>query len=319
MTKQLRALGRSLRTSWVEGGRVERAAYVVGGLLFLSGLVHLVVLVVSGATWTGPVSLRKAMSFGLSFGLTLATVVWVAHFLRLAPRTRAVLLGALTVTSVVETGLVSTQAWRGVPSHFNFETPFDTAVSMTLAFGGFVIVATAIGLTIGAFRSAASTSQSMRMAVRFGFVTLLAALIIGAAMIATGTTAGRENPTAAYTAAGFLKPAHAVFMHAILVVPAIAWLLTLTSWPERIRVQIVALAAHGYAILAVTVLIESVTRVSPLDPTVAGLVASVIGLGLLVAAGMLTLYGVFARSHSQNTALPVATDTRRTAVKGSVR
>jgi hypothetical protein len=312
----LRALGRSLRTSWTDGSRVERAGYVVGGLLLLSGLVHLVVLVVSGATWTGPVSLRKAMSFGLSFGLTLATVVWVAHFLRLTPRTRAVLLGAFTVTSIVETTLVSMQAWRGVPSHFNFSTPFDTGVSMTLAFGGFVIVATAIGLMIGAVRAAAGAAQSMRMAVRFGFGTLLVALAVGAAMIATGTSAGRENPAAAYTAAGFGKPAHAVFMHAILVVPAIAWLLTHTAWAERTRVRLVALAAHGYAILGITVLIESLTDVPPLDPPVAGLIPSVVGLGLLAAAGVITLYGVF-RRQIQTTSFPVATDALKTAVNGS--
>jgi hypothetical protein len=50
---------------------VERAAYAIGVLLMLSGIIHLAVLLIGGGTWEGPLSLRKPMTFGLSFGLTL--------------------------------------------------------------------------------------------------------------------------------------------------------------------------------------------------------------------------------------------------------
>jgi hypothetical protein len=217
---------KSLKDSWRDGSRVERVAFVVGGLLFLSGLTHVVVLLVTGGSWTGPTSLRKAATFGLSFGLTLATVAWVAHLVPLTGRSRTVLLGAFTAVSVVETALVSMQAWRGVPSHFNFETGFDTAVSMTLAAGGFVIIATIIGMTLAAFRAGGRQTAAMRLALRFGFGTLLVALAVGAAMIATGSAAARgPDPSIAYETAGFLKPAHAVTMHAILVIPGLAWLI----------------------------------------------------------------------------------------------
>ena len=79
-------LGRALRRIWVDGRRVERVAYVVGGVLFVSGLVHVVVLLVTGWTWIGPVSLRKAATFGLSFGLTLPSVAWATSYLRLRAR-----------------------------------------------------------------------------------------------------------------------------------------------------------------------------------------------------------------------------------------
>src|SRR5437763_6401940 len=105
---------------------VERVAYLAGALLFVSGLVHLGVLIASGTTWLGPLSYRKAATFGLSFGLTLATLAWATSYLRMPDRARTLLLGAFTVVSVVETALVTMQVWRGVPSHFNFETSFDT-------------------------------------------------------------------------------------------------------------------------------------------------------------------------------------------------
>jgi hypothetical protein len=287
---------RSLTSTWVDGSRVERVALAVGGLLFLSGLTHVVVLIVSGGAWTGPVSLRKAATFGLSFGLTLATVAWVTHLLPLAARSRAVLLGAFTVTCVVETTLVSMQAWRGVPSHFNFETGFDTAVSMTLAAGGFVIMITIIGMTLAAFRAAGTQTAAMRLAVRFGFVTLLVSLAVGAAMIATGSVAARgPDPSMAYTTAGFLKPAHAVTMHAILVIPGLAWLLTFTRWGETLQINVVRLGIVGYTLLSVVVILESVTHTSPLAAPPLAMAGSGLGLAVLAAAGALGVFGVLWR------------------------
>lgn len=295
-------LADSLQRSWTEGARVQRIAYTVGGLLFLSGLVHLVVLMVSGGTWTGPVSLRKPTTFGLSFGLTLATVAWVTHFVPMAARTRTVLLGAFTITCVVETALVSMQAWRGVPSHFNFETPFDTAVSMVLASGGFAIVITTVAMTLTAFRASKVESAAMRLAMRFGFVALLAALAVGAAMIATGSVAARgSDPSVAYTTAGFLKPAHAVTMHAILVIPALAWLLTFTRWGENQQLNIVRLGVCGYALLSIVVIVESATHTSPLAAPPLAMAVSGLGLAVLMTAGALGLYGVLARPRTSGT------------------
>ena len=40
----------------------------------------------------------------------------------------------------METALVSLQAWRGVPSHFNMETSLDAWVARALAAGGITLV-----------------------------------------------------------------------------------------------------------------------------------------------------------------------------------
>jgi hypothetical protein len=93
------------------------AASIVGALSLVSGLIHLAILPIGGGSWQGTLSLRKPMTFGLSFGLTLITIVWVASFLRLSDRARVMLLGAFTVACALETALVTLQAWRGVPSH----------------------------------------------------------------------------------------------------------------------------------------------------------------------------------------------------------
>src|SRR3954452_12084167 len=94
-------LGRSLRRSWTDGSRVERVAYALAAVLAASGLVHLTMLLVSGGSWIGPLSMRKPTTFGLSFGLTVASVTWATSFLRLGARARNLLLGAFTAASVI--------------------------------------------------------------------------------------------------------------------------------------------------------------------------------------------------------------------------
>lgn len=72
---QPRSIVASLRAFWTHGLRIERVGYIVGASLLVSGVIHLAILIVGGGSWQGPLSLRKPMTFGLSFGLTLITIV----------------------------------------------------------------------------------------------------------------------------------------------------------------------------------------------------------------------------------------------------
>jgi hypothetical protein len=275
--------------SWRDASRVERVAYLVAAALFVSGLVHVTVLLVTGRSWLGPLSLRKAATFGLSFGLTLASVTWATGLLSMRRRPRAALLVAFTVACVVEVLLVTVQAWRGVPSHFNFSTPVDTVVSMTLAGGGFVIVLTGLGFTAAALRATRDTAPSIRLAVRYGLLVFLVALGTGAAMIAHGVRLGRTDPQAAYTTSGALKPIHAVAMHAILVIPALAWLLRFTAWPEQRRRTLVWFGIAGYTALLLVVSAETLAGISPIAAPPLATAASLLALLLLGTVGTLAL------------------------------
>jgi hypothetical protein len=96
---------------------IERVGYLTGILLLASGLVHLAILLTSGGSWNGPLSWRKPTTFGLSFGLTLMTIVWVTSFVRLRERTRALQRLSPPQTSpwlrgkCRSTGFASSQSW----------------------------------------------------------------------------------------------------------------------------------------------------------------------------------------------------------------
>jgi hypothetical protein len=266
----VRSIADALWSFWSRGQRTERSAYVVGALLIVSGLVHLTLLVVTGAPWQGPLSLRKASTFGLSFGVTLITITWVASFLDLSARGRAIVLGAFTVASVMETALVTLQVWRGVPSHFNLETTFDAWIARALAGGGMVLVALIVVLTVAAFSMNPSLPISLLVAIRVGFATLVGAVVVGALMIAKGMLlVFRGDPEAAYATGGVLKPTHAVALHAILVLPALAWLLSFTNWNEERKLRLIAVAAAGYIAFAAVIGVANVTGLSLTSPPIA--------------------------------------------------
>jgi hypothetical protein len=228
--------------------RTELACLAGGLLLIAVGVFHLGVFVVDGGPWYGPVSWRKPATFGLSFGLTLLTVTWLAAFLPLSGRARAVLLGAFAVDSFVEVGGITLQAWRGVPSHVNMEGPVNTTVSMGLAIGGGLLIVLLGWMAVAAFRGDPAIAPSMRLALRAGFATLMIGLLTGAAMIARGVPLARTgHQEQAYHDVGFLKPVHGVSLHGVLVLPALAWFLGRLDLDEAARLRVVTLATWGYA------------------------------------------------------------------------
>ena len=241
--------------------RIDQIGYLIAAILLLSGFVHVAILLIGGGSWEGPLSLRKPATFGISFGVTLATIVWVSSWLRLGDRSRTALLALFTAVCVVETFLVSLQAWRGVPSHFNVETPFDAVIGRSMAGAGAALVILIAIMLWASFRANPATPLSLRIAVRFGFATLFTSLIVGGAMIARGMRlVAAGNPQAAYATGGALKPTHAVTMHAVLLLPAFAWLLSYTDWSERRRVTAVLIAAGAYLAVAAFVAAENLGR-----------------------------------------------------------
>jgi hypothetical protein len=144
------------------------------------------------------------------------------------------------------------QAWRGVPSHFNMESPFDAAVAQTLAVGGFALVAVIVALTVSAFRTRTTSPPGLLQAIRAGLVALIGAQVAGAVMIATGVRlVVGGNPGLAYASGGWLKPVHAVLMHGILVLPLLAWAISKTAWDERTQARAVRAGMIVYAVVVV--------------------------------------------------------------------
>lgn len=252
----LSELRNKMTALWTNGRLVERIGYTVAILAFTSGLFHLVVFAVDGGPWTGPVSWRKPVTFGLSFGIVLATIVWVSTYVSMGPVLRRLLVGAFTVASAIEVAGITTQQWRGVPSHFNDTDPVSAVIGRVgLAGGGGVLIAVVVTLTVLSLRRSDTTPPSMMLAVRAGLLILVAAMASGGVMIATGAMlTASEGHEVAYELAGWLKPTHAATMHAVTVLPGLALLTSCLDRDESWRVRVSKLGVWAYvAAAAITV------------------------------------------------------------------
>jgi hypothetical protein len=285
----------SLLGYWQEARPYQRLGYLVGGALIVVGLAHLVAWLVVGGAWAGPVSFRKPTTFGISFGLTTITMAWVAGQLRISDRTGWLLLGTLAVADTSEVVWVSLQRWRGVASHFNDQTTLDNLLFVIMGGAAVAVAATVIlVMTVLAF-TAMRASPSMALAIRAGLLILLAAQVVGGWMIQHGLGLAEEGATDGLTtfgAAGVMKVPHAVAIHGIQVLPALAWLLSFAAMPEQRRVGLVRVAVLGYVALVVVSVLQTATGVAPFDVGVAAAVLYLLGvalLGLALVAALLAL------------------------------
>jgi hypothetical protein len=280
----------SLLGCWREQRPAQRFAAAVGAALIMIGLAHLAAWLLLGGAWAGPVSFRKPTTFGVSFGLTTVTLAWVAGQLRIPDRAHWLLLGPLATADTYEVAWVSLQRWRGVASHFNFDTPLDTRLFLAGGAAIAVTVTVILVLTVLAFTSI-QARPSMALAIRAGLLTLVVAQAVGGWMIQHGVGPASEGATTGLTtfgSAGMMKLPHAMAIHAIQVLPALAWLLTFAALPERRRVGVVGSATLGYATLVLVSMLQTAAGKAPFDVGVAAAMLYLLGIGLLGAAFVAT-------------------------------
>jgi hypothetical protein len=281
----------SLLGDWQQARSAQRFGYLVGGALILVGLAHLLAWLVVGGAWQGPVSFRKPTTFGISFGLTTITLTWVAGRLRISDRISWLLLGPLAVADTGEVIWVSVQRWRGVPSHFNFDTTLDSLLFLLGGAAVAVTVTVILVVTVLAF-TVMRAPPSMALAIRAGLLTLLVAQGVGGWMIQHGVGPASDGATTGLTTfgpAGVMKVPHAVAMHAIQVLPVLAWLLSFAALPERRRLALVQTATLGYVALVAVSLLQTAAGLAPSDVGAAAAVLYLLGVVLLGVAFLAAL------------------------------
>ncbi len=265
----------TLRGYWAEAEGYQKLFYAVAAFLLVSALFHLGVLAVSGGSLLGNVSWRKPILFGEAFGLTSLSIGWVMTFLPKRRKLGWLLASAFALAAVGEVFLITMQQWRGVPSHFNISTPFNTAVFAVM--GMLVVLAEIVILSVALWSFfSLEAPRSLKLAIRFGMVLLAVSQVLGNLIIANG---GKI-----YGVAGAMKVPHSLALHAVQVLPLLAFLLLFSEWSENRRTGLVAVAAAGYAGLVVVAIYQTFNGLAPFDLSlVAGLVLGVAGLSLTAA------------------------------------
>lgn len=260
----------SLRSFWDDARGYHRLAYLVGAALIAVGLVHAAMWAVTGGPASGPLSWRKPATFGISFGLTTLTLGWVGLYLPVRRAVGWLAAGVLAVAMTYEVVWVAAQRARGVPSHFNSTTVLDERLfqlgAVMVAFAIVVIAAMAVAAFVRT-----TASAPMAWAIRAGLLGLLAAQATGLWMLLHGLAQVDADVDPAihsmstFGVAGAMKFTHAVPMHSIQTLAALAWLLSFTDLPQRRQLQLVALGAVGYAGLFGVALLRTLSGLPPVD------------------------------------------------------
>ncbi|MGI8673606.1 MAG: hypothetical protein ACR2LU_13485 [Luteitalea sp.] len=120
--------------------------------------------------------------FFVSSAIYSATVAWYLHHVSQARRTAWLVGTGLGTALLIELALITLQAWRGVPSHFNIGSRLDATVFgiMGATIGVLSVLHGALWLLLLASRH---EPRAARAACRWGAGLTLVGLAVGALMV----------------------------------------------------------------------------------------------------------------------------------------
>lgn len=301
ITATATSLWQQAKAYWNACTGPQKVLFWSGSLLFVVMFGYSLALAGSGAPVTGPVSLRKVITFAESLGLFAWSIGWLLPFYRFSRRSEWIIAVLTTIFTVGETALFALQVARGVPSHYNFTTALDGAVFGATGLGA-AVAAALIGLLLALSGRLRDQTPSLRWSIRFGLGLSLLGMGTGVLMIMNNggvwqgvdhllaqlqvNPVGRYNGPPESAVGGNLVALHAIGLHGLQVVPLAAWLLGFSALPEARRLRLTMLVALGNTLLLAVLLVHALRQLplSALDPAIA----------LLAAGSALLAVGSFA-------------------------
>lgn len=192
---------------------------------------------VDGRVVEGQAAWVKPAKFALSFVVFFGTLALVE--VRLSPAWREsallrVVAGVTAAAMIGEMAWMTLMAAQGQGSHFNFATPFHEMMYSLMGLGAFLLVLGVAVVGVVVLRDGgARLTAPMRVAVGWGFVltfvlTLITAFTMGSLGRHVGLhpDGGAVIPLFGWSAVvGDLRPAHFLALHAMQVLPLVAWAL----------------------------------------------------------------------------------------------
>jgi hypothetical protein len=196
----------------------ERTLFGLAALGFTFAAVTIIIAAVNGGWLLGAEGrLLEAVKFDVAVGIYLLTLALIAPFAPVPDAARRRWLRWMVGLTVFNFAMENVQAWRGLDPRFSAVAgPVDQAL------GGLFFVS-ALGILVlfvdllARFWSddALPDHPALRLALRYGTVTMLFAFGIGVVMSMVGTR---------YIGAGNMMTLHAVGFHGLQAVPLVALL-----------------------------------------------------------------------------------------------
>jgi hypothetical protein len=288
--------------------------------LTLTGTVMIVVLVAAliglvgdPRVITGAPAWLKPAKFAGSIAIYTLTLAWIFSLIPEFVRTRRIVGWTTAVTLILEIAIIGLQAFRGTTSHFNVATPLDTALFAVMGSAIVVQTLSVLAVAVALWRHPFG-NDAVGWALRFGIVITIAGASIGGLMtrptseqleaarrgermtIAGAHTVGDADGgpglpgTGWSTSHGDLRVPHFVGLHAIQVLPMVAFALARLRIRQHARIRLTLIAAVSYAALLAILLSQALRGQPVLAPDAVTLTCfAVWALGTTIAAASSTL------------------------------
>jgi hypothetical protein len=263
--------------------------------LTLVGLSMVSVLIGTGfALWldprivTGAPAWLKPAKFALSIGLYSLTLAWAFPHITGWVKTRKIVSYTTAVALVIEIIIISLQAARGRPSHFNVATPLDALLFRVM--GGAIVVQTLTSVAVAvALCRQRFSDRALGWALRLGMIITILGASTGGLMPVptpdqlTDAHTGQMTLSGAHTVGapdggpgvigtgwslthGDVRVPHFLGLHALQCLPLLWVLLRRTRWSETARARLVQTAAGSYAGLFAILLWQALRGESVVAP-----------------------------------------------------
>lgn len=259
-------------------------------------------MAIDGRTLLGRNVWTKPWKFATSIAIFTATMAWILPSLSLNDRAERVVTATIAGAMMIEILLISTQAARGVPSHFNTRTSLDSTIFMIM---GITITFSSLAVAYTLWR-VIRTPPPLSPAYRWGIILGMGLFVItsfeGWLMIAQeGHAVGAPNdgvglPLVNWSlTGGDLRIAHLIGLHALQVLPLTGYFAA--RWDDgssQWSLGIVGLVGSLYALFTGFTFLQAL-RGSPLVNVVAvpkaspSIIAASLLLASAVAVVLLTL------------------------------
>jgi hypothetical protein len=218
------------------------ALYQRNRILAVTGWLHVFAFIATGIllllddrqvlginTWVKP------MKFMFSLAIYLWTIAWFSEYIN-RPRWRIRLVSVvIAVVIIIETACILIQAGRGTTSHFNNATDFDALVFATMGMMIAIDMLMSFMIFLMFSKPHVQLERIYLWGIRLGLLMFLSGGLIGVVMITNGahTFGGSDGgpglPVFNWsTTAGDMRLAHGLGLHALQIVPLVAWLISRT-------------------------------------------------------------------------------------------
>ncbi|SHE51254.1 hypothetical protein SAMN05444392_101789 [Seinonella peptonophila] len=204
--------------------RNEKGLMWTGLLGILIGLLCIIFYLAFGNVIPPEGKWTKAITFDLAISVFAITTALLLPFVQLKPKQRKWFVYPLIASFLIGYLIETIQNARGFDPRFTKAgMPFDQMISLSLGIDSLIMIICLVYLMVLIFKQKNNSNKLMLLSLRYGFMSIMAALVSGIWMIAL-----QGRITSLHVD---VMPLHFVGFHGYQAVPIIGWLLSFANLP----------------------------------------------------------------------------------------